>query len=101
MKVRFGGREIRPSEEVFNEHQLPKIELQAKEGLALINGTQAMTAQGIVNYIEAEKLAYASEWIAAMTMESSMALLMHFIQLFMMQEECKNKWMLHSVCVNG
>lgn len=45
------------------------ITLQAKEGLALINGTQAMTAQGIINLIESEQLAYASEWIAAMTME--------------------------------
>lgn len=59
-----------PSDGVFERQGLPKIELQAKEGLALINGTQAMTAQGVVNYIEAEKLAYASEWIAAMTMES-------------------------------
>ena len=46
------------------------IILEAKEGLALINGTQAMTAQGVVNYLEAEKLAYNSEWIAAMTMEA-------------------------------
>jgi len=59
-----------PAKEVFEQRGLPKIELQAKEGLALINGTQAMTAQGLVNYIEAEKLAYASEWIAAMTMEA-------------------------------
>lgn len=58
------------SHEVFEQRGLSKIELQAKEGLALINGTQAMTAQGVVNYIEAEKLAYASEWIASMTMES-------------------------------
>ncbi len=58
------------SNKVFEAHNLAPIELQAKEGLALINGTQAMTAQGVVNYIEAEKLAYASEWIAAMTMES-------------------------------
>ena len=46
------------------------IVLEAKEGLALINGTQAMTAQGVVNYLEAESLAYDSEWIAAMTMEA-------------------------------
>ena len=59
-----------PSHELFERFGLPKIELQAKEGLALINGTQAMTAQGVVNYIEAEKLAYASEWISAMTMEA-------------------------------
>lgn len=63
-----GGKH--PSHEIFEQLGLPKIELQAKEGLALINGTQAMTAQGVVNYLEAEKLAYASEWIAAMTMES-------------------------------
>ncbi len=45
------------------------IVLHAKEGLALINGTQAMTAVGMINYIEAEQLAYDSEWISAMTME--------------------------------
>lgn len=43
--------------------------LEAKEGLALINGTQAMTAMGVVGYLEAEQLAYESELIAAMTME--------------------------------
>lgn len=41
--------------------------LQAKEGLALINGTQAMTSQGVIAYIEAENIAYHSEWIAALT----------------------------------
>ncbi|MCL6571748.1 MAG: histidine ammonia-lyase [Bacillus sp. (in: Bacteria)] len=45
------------------------ITLEAKEGLALINGTQAMTAMGVVGYLEAEQLAQESELIAAMTME--------------------------------
>jgi histidine ammonia-lyase len=45
------------------------IVLQAKEGLALINGTQAMTAMGVVGYLEAEQLAYESELIASMTLE--------------------------------
>lgn len=45
------------------------ITLTAKEGLALINGTQAMTAMGILTYLEAEKLAYQAEAIAAMTIE--------------------------------
>ena len=54
---------------VWKRLGLEPIGLKAKEGLALINGTQAMTAQGVVNYIEAEKLAYDSEWIAAMTLE--------------------------------
>lgn len=58
-----------PALDVLKQHNLEPIELQAKEGLALINGTQAMTAQGVINYIEAEQLAYDSEWIAGMTME--------------------------------
>jgi histidine ammonia-lyase len=45
------------------------ITLEAKEGLALINGTQAMTAMGTAAFLEAEQLAYMSEWISAMTME--------------------------------
>jgi len=45
------------------------ITLTAKEGLALINGTQAMTAMGVVAYLEAEKLAYQSELIASATIE--------------------------------
>lgn len=49
--------------------KLQPISLEAKEGLALINGTQAMTAMGVVNYIEGERLAIQSEWIASITME--------------------------------
>ena len=58
------------ADSVWQDRQMEPIVLEAKEGLALINGTQAMTAQGVVNYLEAEKLAYSSEWIAAMTMEA-------------------------------
>jgi histidine ammonia-lyase len=45
------------------------VTLEAKEGLALINGTQAMTAMGVVGYLEAEQLAHESELIASMTIE--------------------------------
>ncbi len=45
------------------------ITLTAKEGLALINGTQAMTAMGVVAYLEAEQLAYQTELIASVTIE--------------------------------
>lgn len=62
--------EVVSSEGIWEKHKLAPIVLEEKEGLALINGTQAMTAQGVVNYLEAEKLAYDSEWIAAMTMEA-------------------------------
>ncbi|MFC4411411.1 histidine ammonia-lyase [Chungangia koreensis] len=59
-----------PSAKIWKEHGINPIVLEAKEGLALINGTQAMTAQGVLSYIEAESLAYQSEWIAALTMEA-------------------------------
>ncbi|GEK33519.1 histidine ammonia-lyase [Kurthia sibirica] len=58
-----------PTATVLQSLNISPIILQAKEGLALINGTQAMTAMGVINYIEAEKIAFDSEWIAAMTME--------------------------------
>lgn len=57
------------TEKVFNEKGIKPIVLQAKEGLALINGTQAMVAVGVISYLEAERLACDSEWIASMTME--------------------------------
>jgi histidine ammonia-lyase len=67
-KVFYQGN-IVEAEDALEIEGIKPITLTAKEGLALINGTQAMTAMGIVNYLEAEKLAYQSELIAAMTME--------------------------------
>lgn len=64
--VYFNGEEV-DSRYVLNKFERQPLQLQAKEGLALINGTQAMTAQGVISYIEAESLAYQSEWIAAFT----------------------------------
>jgi histidine ammonia-lyase len=67
-EVFFRG-ERRPTASVLAETGIIPIELKAKEGLALINGTQAMTAVGVVAYLEAEKLAYQAESIAALTFE--------------------------------
>ncbi|TDM04547.1 histidine ammonia-lyase [Macrococcus carouselicus] len=62
--------EERDSQDVLKELNRPAVQLQAKEGLALINGTQPMTAQGIISYIEAESIGYAAEWVAALTHQS-------------------------------
>ncbi|RIO12629.1 histidine ammonia-lyase [Mammaliicoccus sciuri] len=64
--VHYKG-ETRNAKEVLHEVGLEPHSLQAKEGLALINGTQAMTSQGVIAYIEAENIAYHAEWIAALT----------------------------------
>ncbi|MDP4085559.1 MAG: histidine ammonia-lyase [Bacillota bacterium] len=57
------------SMDAFQIEGIQPLNLEAKEGLALINGTQAMTAMGVVAYLEAEQLAFESEWIASMTIE--------------------------------
>ncbi|MGV3245070.1 histidine ammonia-lyase [Staphylococcus sp. 11261D007BR] len=65
-QVYYQGQQL-DSSDVLAQLQREPLQLQAKEGLALINGTQAMTAQGVVNYIEAESIGYQAEWIAALT----------------------------------
>lgn len=73
-KVYYSGGIYRTAE-VYQLEKLKPVELQAKEGLALINGTQAMTAMGVINWLEAVDLAYQSEWIAAMTIEGLEAII--------------------------
>lgn len=46
------------------------IALQAKEGLALLNGTQFMTAYGVYAVIQGEKLLQQANMIAALSMEA-------------------------------
>ncbi|TKC19526.1 histidine ammonia-lyase [Robertmurraya kyonggiensis] len=67
-EVFYKGKRVEALDAMSQEGIFP-ITLTAKEGLALINGTQAMTAMGVIAYLEAEKLAFQSEAIAAITME--------------------------------
>ncbi|WP_040206222.1 histidine ammonia-lyase [Neobacillus jeddahensis] len=67
-EVFYKGKRTESIVALQQEGIVPVI-LEAKEGLALINGTQAMTAMGVVGYLEAEQLAFESELIASMTIE--------------------------------
>jgi histidine ammonia-lyase len=49
---------------------LEPVRLQAKEGLALINGTQVSTAIGVLALLEAEQLAVAADIAGAMSLEA-------------------------------
>ncbi len=49
---------------------LAPLELQPKEGIALINGTQVMTAIGALAHREAERLAVVADVVGAMTVEA-------------------------------
>jgi histidine ammonia-lyase len=67
-EVYYRGDKI-PSMDALIPEGIEPITLGAKEGLALINGTQAMTAMGVVNYLEAEMLAYQADLIASLSVE--------------------------------
>lgn len=62
--------EVRSSKEAMEEAGIKTIELTSKEGLALINGTQVMTAVGALTLYDAMNLSKVSDIAASMTMEA-------------------------------
>ena len=62
--------DIMPGREAMRRAGLPVIQLTAKEGLALINGTQVMTAIGALALYDAEDLLKTADIAAAMTCEA-------------------------------
>ncbi|EGC35057.1 histidase [Dictyostelium purpureum] len=65
-----GNYKFSPSEEILKRHNLPAIELNAKEGLALINGTQLITSLGIEALHRCKILAQTANIITAITFEA-------------------------------
>src|SRR5262249_57192228 len=59
-----------PGSEAMRRAGIATLTLEAKEGLALLNGTQAMTAVGGLALAVGEKLANAAEGIGAMKLEA-------------------------------
>jgi histidine ammonia-lyase len=59
-----------PALEALKRHNLEPLTLQAKEGLALLNGTQQMTAVGTLALLDAERLLGSATVAAAMTNEA-------------------------------
>lgn len=67
--VRFKG-ERRPAADVLNELGLSPLKLKAKEGLALINGTQFMSAWGCWSLHEAERVCRLADLTAAISIDA-------------------------------
>ena len=65
-----GGRE--PASTAFHRAGLATLELEAKEGLALVNGTQGMLAVGVLALARAERLTRTADVVAAMTIEAAL-----------------------------
>ena len=68
-EVNYKGKKI-PAADVLTIMKWEPLELQSKEGLALINGTQFMSAYGIHNLIQAERLLHWANIIAAISCDA-------------------------------
>lgn len=68
-KAEYKG-EILTGGEALKRAGLEPVSLEAKEGLALINGTQAMSAVGTIALNEAERVGLAADMTACLTMEA-------------------------------
>ncbi len=68
-EVNFNGRKM-PAAEVLHQFNWKPIQLQSKEGLALINGTQFMTAYGLYSLLNAERLIAWADVIAAISFDA-------------------------------
>lgn len=62
--------EIREAADVLNELNLKAIHLSSKEGLALLNGTQFMSAYGVYCLIKANELNKAADVFGALSLEA-------------------------------
>ena len=68
----FLGGQRMPGAQALAQAGLRPVVLEAKEGLALVNGTQAMQAVGALALLEAERCARIADIAAAMTVEGLM-----------------------------
>ncbi|MEZ5017838.1 MAG: histidine ammonia-lyase [Flavipsychrobacter sp.] len=71
-KVRYKG-EVRPAMDVLQENGLAPLPLTAKEGLALLNGTQFMSSYAVWCLVQAKKLSAWADLIGAVSADAFMA----------------------------
>ncbi len=69
-EARLGDGPLRPAREVLGEAGIAPFVLEAKEGLALINGTQLMASLGTLAVLDAERLATIADVAGAMSLEA-------------------------------
>lgn len=68
-EVLYKGR-IRPSAEVAAEFGWQPITLQPKEGLALLNGTQFMSAHAVWSVLKSKRLSRWADYIGAISLDA-------------------------------
>jgi histidine ammonia-lyase len=68
-EVRIDGKKI-PAAKALSKFGWQPVDLQSKEGLALINGTQFMSAYGLSILVDSERLLQWANIIAAISFEA-------------------------------
>jgi histidine ammonia-lyase len=61
---------IRPAADVLAELGIQPVKLKAKEGLAILNGTQFMSAWGVSNVLHAKNILEAADAIASLSLDA-------------------------------
>ena len=61
---------VKPTQEVLKALNLNPVKLQSKEGLALLNGTQFMSAYAIHCLLKSYKLSYFSDLVGALSLDA-------------------------------
>ena len=69
---------IHPTAEIFKRLNIKPLSIHIREGIAILNGTSAMTGIGLVNIIQSQKLLEWSVLLSAMTNEVVSAFDDHF-----------------------
>jgi len=68
-RVMADGKEV-ATKSIMKANKWKAIQLQSKEGLALLNGTQFMGAYGVWSLLKAQKLSYMADMIGAISLEA-------------------------------
>jgi len=61
---------VMPAKKAMEKARIPILTLKAKEGLALVNGTQVMTAVGLLALLRAERLCKIADIVGACTLDA-------------------------------
>jgi len=69
----FYNKKLRSGKEALKKAGLKPLRLSAKEGIALINGTQMMTGLGALTLLRAERLAELADMAGALSCEAALA----------------------------
>jgi len=77
-EVWFEGRK-RPAEEVLTHFGWNPVKLEAKEGLALLNGTQFMSAYGVYTLLKTFRIVDQADMIGAISLDSYDGLIEPFL----------------------